>query len=104
MMHRGEVKREIYRYLDSLKTERTIGGWAIRDRIASNLDYQVYPNVVLKVAKFWAVLSGGRFDCKNQRKSTYFFEPGIRKVAGTALEGLPVQSCVKHPERVVDID
>lgn len=94
-MKTGAIKHAVFLYLDSMKSERIIGGWTIRDMIAKRLQYEVYPTVVLKLCKHWAVISGGRFDCIERAKSIYKFTPGCRKVAGTDLEKIPVQSLVK---------
>lgn len=93
-MKRGEVKKAVYRYLDSLKSPQIIGGWQIRDYIASTLHYEVYPTVVLKLCKEWAYLSNGVFDCVDPFRSVYRFRPG-KKISGTKLELLPVGSHVK---------
>lgn len=95
-MMKGQVKHTILWYLDTLKAPQVIGGWPLRDRIAAVSGYQVYPNVVLKVCKHWARLSGGAFDCIDKKRSLYQFEPGKRKVAGTSFESLPVESRVKE--------
>lgn len=91
---RGNIKKAVYAYLESMRTERIIGGWAIRDIIAQKTNSAVYPNVVLKVCKEWAFRSGGRFDCIDPIRSIYSFKPG-KKIIGTPLEHMPVGSHVK---------
>lgn len=94
-MKTGAIKHAVFLYMDSMRSEMIVGSWAIRDIIAKRLDYQVFPTVVLKLCKHWAVISGGRFDCIERAKSIYKFTPGCRDVAGTDLEKIPVQSLVK---------
>lgn len=93
-MKRGEVKKAVYRYLDSIKSPQIIGGWQIRDHIAETLKYEVYPTVILKIAREWAYLASGQFDCIDRERSIYAFKPG-KKISGTYSETLPVGSHVK---------
>jgi hypothetical protein len=93
-MKRGEIKKAVYQYLDSLKKPQMIGGWLLQDIIAYTLGYHVYPTVVLKLAREWAYLSGGGFDCVDRDRSLYAFTPG-KKISGTHFETLPVGSHVK---------
>ena len=93
-MKRGEVKKAVYKYLDSMKSPRVIGGWDITNHITGVLQYSVYPTVVLKIAREWAFLSCGAFDCIDRERSIYSFRPG-KKISGTRLENLPVGSHVK---------
>ena len=95
-MKLGQVKHEVFSVLDTMKTPHIIGGWPLRDRVAAIMGYEVYPNVVLKLAKHWSRLSGGAFDCIDRKRSLYQFEPGKRKIAGTSFEALPVESRVKE--------
>ena len=88
------MKKAVYRYLDSLNAPQIIGGWQIRDHIAETINYQVYPNVVLKIAKNWAFLANAQFDCIDRERSIYSFVPG-KKISGTRLENLPIGSHVK---------
>ena len=96
---KGEVKKAVYKYLDQLKTTRTICGWELAGIIGERLHYRAYPTVILKAAKWWAFLSGGAFDCIDCKKSLYRFEPGRRKVYGTSWESVPVESKVKEYKR-----
>ena len=93
---RGEIKRAVYAYLDSLKVARKIGGWEITKAVQRRCNEKVYPTVVLKIAKYWACLSCGAFDCIDRDKSIYQFHPGRYKVAGTQGEIFPVLSRVKE--------
>jgi len=93
-MKRGEVKKAVYRYLDSLKSPQIIGGWALRDHIAKILNYEAYPTGVLKLAKEWAYRANAQFDCIDRERSIYSFRPG-KKISGPRLENLPVGSHVK---------
>lgn len=101
-MKRGEVKKAVYRYLDSLKSSQIIGGWQIRDHIAEMLKYQCYPTVVLKIAKEYAFLANAQFDCIDRERSIYSFRPG-KKISGTHLETLPVGSHVKKYKAIRSI-
>ena len=101
-MKRGEVKKAVYRYLDSLQSPQIIGGWAIRNYIADTLKYEVYPTVVLKLAKNWAYYANGSFDCIDPERSIYQFRPG-KKITGTHLETLPVGSHVKQYKAIRSI-
>ena len=96
---KGEVKSAVYKTLDSWSTPRKITGGALSDIVARRIWRPVYPTVVLKVAKYWAVLSEGEFDCINFDKSIYQFTPGKRKIHGTHYETLPVESRVKEYKR-----
>ena len=93
------LKHAVYRTLDSYRSSRTISGGAFSDTIARRLGRQVYPTVVLKIAKHWATLSLGAFDCIDREKSVYRFKPGRLKVSGTFRESLPVESKVKEYRR-----
>jgi hypothetical protein len=93
-MQRGDIKKEVYKYLDSIKYSGYLSGWAIRSIIVERTNYSVYPTVVLKLCKEWAYLSGGTFDCVDYRNSLYRVSPGI-KITGTRLEKEPVGSHVK---------
>lgn len=90
------LKHAVYHTLDAYKTARTISGGAFSDTIARRLGRLVYPTVILKIAKHWAVLSLGAFDCIDREKSVYRFTPGRLKVSGTFRESLPVESRVKE--------
>lgn len=96
---KGEVKRTVYKILDSWNTPRRICGGTLADMVAKRINRPVYPTVVLKAAKWWAWLSGGAFDCVNFEKSIYQFTPGKRKISGTHFETLPVESRVKEYKR-----
>jgi hypothetical protein len=93
---KGEVKKAVYKILDSWCRPRRICGGTLADMVAKRINRPVYPTVVLKTAKWWAWLSGGAFDCVNFEKSLYQFDPGRRKVYGTHFESLPVGSVVKE--------
>jgi hypothetical protein len=93
---KGEVKKAVYKILDSWCRPRRICGGTLADMVAKRINRTVYPTVVLKYAKWWAWLSGGAFDCVNFEKSIYQFEPGNLKVYGTSSESLPVRSVVKE--------
>jgi hypothetical protein len=101
-MERGEIKRAVYQYLDSLKNPQLIGGWAIQHTIAFRLGRHVYPTVVLKLAREWAYLANGGFDCVDREQSIYSFKPG-KKISGTHLENLPVGSHVKKYKAIRSI-
>ena len=90
------LKSTVYRTLDGYKTDRTIRGGEFSDIIVRRLGRLVYPTVVLKIAKHWATLSLGAFDCVDREKSVYRFKPGRLKVSGTFRESLPVESKVKE--------
>lgn len=94
-MKRGEVKKAVYKYLDSLKYPQIIGGWALSDHIATLTGYNAYPTVILKIAKNWAFLANATFDCIDRERSVYRFAPG-NKISGTRLETFPVGSHVKQ--------
>lgn len=98
------LKSTVYRTLDNYKTERTIRGGAFSDIIVRRLGRQVYPTVVLKIARHWAYLSRGAFDCIDREKSVYRFTPGRLKVSGTFRESLPVESRVKEYKRERELD
>jgi len=55
--------------------------------------------VVLIIAKNWARLAEGEFDCVNFEKSIYQFTPGKCKITGNWREILPVESRVKEYKR-----
>ena len=93
---KGEVKKAVYKILDSWDRPRKICGGTLADMVANRISRPVYPTVVLKTAKWWSYLSGGAFDCVNFEKSIYNFEPGRRKVYGTSWESVPVESKVKE--------
>lgn len=90
-MNKG-VKCAVYHVLDSKTKKEIIGGWELTGKIQRITGEKVYPNVVLKIAKWWAYLSGGIFECKDYKNSLYIFEPGRRKIYGTYYETLPVQA------------
>lgn len=96
---KGEVKRAVYKILDGWNTPRRICGGTLADMVSRRIGRPVYPTVVLKTAKWWALLSGGEFDCINFEKSIYQFSPGRRKISGTHFETLPVESRVKEYKR-----
>jgi hypothetical protein len=96
---KGEVKRAVYKILDSWNTPRKICGGTLADMVARRIMRSVYPTVVLKTAKWWARLAGGEFDCINFEKSIYQFSPGRVKVSDTWKEILPVESMVKEYKR-----
>jgi hypothetical protein len=98
-MIKPEVKKAVYEYMDGIKSARIISGWDITTDIHILYGLHSYPTVILKIAKFWAVLSGGSFECINNHTSLYSFVPGVRKVHGTSFESLPVQSKVKEYRR-----
>lgn len=93
-MKRGDLKKAVYRYLDSLKSPQIISGWAITDHMTKVTGYCAYPNVILKICKEYAFHANGQFDCIDRERSIYQFKPG-KKVCGTKLEHLPVGSHVK---------
>jgi hypothetical protein len=90
-MNKG-LKRAVYSVLDERKEKEMIGGWELTMQVQRVAGQKVYPNVVLKIAKWWAYLSGGMFECKDFKRSVYQFEPGARKIFGTYYETLPVQA------------
>lgn len=92
----GRIKHAVYVYLDSIMGNRVIGGWQIRDEIAEQLNYQVYPNVVLKICKHYAFITGGTFECIDRKRSIYKFQPGKSKAIGSRYEHDPVRSDVKY--------
>lgn len=98
------LKHAVYRTLDSYRSSRTISGGAFSDTIARRLGRTVYPTVILKIAKHWAYLSRGAFDCIDREKSVYRFTPGRLKVSGTFRESLPVESKVKEYKRERELD
>jgi hypothetical protein len=97
---KGEVKKAVYKILDSWCRPRRICGGTLADMVAKRINRTVYPTVVLKYAKWWAWLSGGAFDCVNFEKSIYQYSPGKRKISGTHFETLPVESRVKEYKKV----
>ena len=101
-MKKGEVKKAVYRYLDSLKRPQIIGGWAITERIQKDLNYSVYPTVVLKIAKEYAYLTNACFDCIDRERSIYQYRPG-RKITGTVMAFLPIGSHVKYYKAIRSI-
>ena len=96
---KGEVKRAVYKILDSWNTPRKICGGTLADMVSRRIGRPVYPTVVLKTAKWWARLAGGEFDCINFEKSIYQFSPGRRKILGTGFAMLTVESRVKEYKR-----
>ena len=101
-MKRGQLKNEVYKYLDSLQSPMIIGGWQITDKIMQITKYSAYPTVILKICKNWAFLANGCFDCVDKVRSIYSFKPG-RKISGTHLETLPVGSHVKKYKAIRSI-
>lgn len=101
-MKRGEVKKAVYRYLDSLKSPQIIGGWALTNKITEITNYNAYPTVILKIAKEYAFLANAQFDCIDRERSIYSFRPG-KKISGTHLEALPVGSHVKKYKAIRSI-
>ena len=93
---KGEVKRAVYKILDSWNTPRKICGGTLADMVSRRIGRPVYPTVVLKTAKWWARLAEGGFDCVNYDKSIYLFTPGKRKISGTGFAMLTVESRVKE--------
>jgi hypothetical protein len=92
---KGEVKKAVYKILDSWERPRRICGGTLADMVAKRINRTVYPTVVLKAAKWWSFLADGEFDCIDSKKSLYRFSPGKRKVYGSFWETLPVGSVVK---------
>ena len=96
---KGEVKCAVYKILDSWNTTRKICGGTLADMVARRIGRPVYPTVVLIIAKNWARLAEGEFDCVNFEKSIYQYSPGKRKISGTFRESYPVESRVKEYKR-----
>lgn len=92
----GRIKHAVYVYLDSLRSSKIIGGWQITNEIQDRCGSYVYPNVVLKIAKHWAFITGGTFECIDRKRSIYQFKPGKEKAIGSRYEHENVRSDVKY--------
>jgi hypothetical protein len=78
------IKKDLFRFLDSIESPKIFHGWWLQKRMFSITGKQTYPSTLLDYAREYADITGSDFVCLNKALSKYKFER-IHKISKAIL-------------------
>jgi hypothetical protein len=81
------VKKEMFKYLDSLADNKIVSGWEIAESLRTATGKHTYPSTLLGYCREYCDITGGRWECLDNQKSIYKFHKGVILLGGCSPQG-----------------
>lgn len=81
------VNKIVYDFLDNLADGVEISGWSLTEQINTKSGRNTYPSTLLDYCRDYCDITGGEWECIDNKKSIYKFHKGAFTLNGNTPNG-----------------